>query len=377
MTLELTCSRPPSGLDLSVRVSPEVYIISSMRVLIATVQVPFVRGGAEIHAEGLRDALRAEGHEAEIVAIPFKWYPPERILEHVLACRLLDLTEVAGEPVDLLIGLKFPAYLIPHPNKVLWILHQFRTAYDLWDHALGDLIYSPEGLQVRDAIRQTDSQLIPEAKAVFANSKNVARRLKEYCRVEATPLYHPPAQAEKFYCAAADDYLFYPSRLRLIKRQELVLEALARTKEPVRVRFAGGADLPAYAEELQDQTRRLGLRKRVEWLGDVSNEEKIALYAQALGILYTPVDEDYGYVTLEAMLASKPLITCTDSGGPLEFIRSEENGLIAEPQPAALAEAMDYLWAHREQAKRWGQEGRASYERMSITWPSVIRKLLS
>ena len=108
MTLELTCSRPPSGLDLSVRVSPEVYIISSMRVLIATVQVPFVRGGAEIHAEGLRDALRAEGHEAEIVAIPFKWYPPERILEHVLACRLLDLTEVAGEPVDLLIGLKFP-----------------------------------------------------------------------------------------------------------------------------------------------------------------------------------------------------------------------------------------------------------------------------
>ena len=88
-----------------------------MRILIATVQVPFVRGGAEIHAKGLRSALRAEGHEAEIVAVPFKWYPPERILDHMLACRLLDLTESAGTPVDRVIGLKFPAYFVPHPHK--------------------------------------------------------------------------------------------------------------------------------------------------------------------------------------------------------------------------------------------------------------------
>src|SRR5439155_3184295 len=67
--------------------------------------------GAEIHAEGLLQALRVEGHEAEIVAVPFKWYPPERILETMLACRLLDLTESAGTRVDRVIGLKFPAYL--------------------------------------------------------------------------------------------------------------------------------------------------------------------------------------------------------------------------------------------------------------------------
>ena len=101
-----------------------------MRILIATTQVPFIRGGAEAHAEGLRDALLREGHEAEIVAVPFKWYPAEKILDHMLACRLLDLTEVAGTPVDLLIGLKFPAYLIPHPNKVVWLVHQMRQVYD-------------------------------------------------------------------------------------------------------------------------------------------------------------------------------------------------------------------------------------------------------
>jgi len=127
-----------------------------MRILIATSQVPFIRGGAEIHAEGLRDALRAVGHEAEIIAIPFKWYPPQQILDHMLACRLLDLTEVAGTPVDLLIGLKFPAYLIPHPNKVLWILHQHRTAYELWDHPLSDMIYYPNGAQVRDELPSAD-----------------------------------------------------------------------------------------------------------------------------------------------------------------------------------------------------------------------------
>src|SRR5688572_32084642 len=89
----------------------------AMRILIGTTHVPFIRGGAEAHAEGLRDALIAAGHEAEIVAVPFKWYPPEKILEHMLACRLLDLTEVAGLPVDLFIGLKFPAYLIPRSEE--------------------------------------------------------------------------------------------------------------------------------------------------------------------------------------------------------------------------------------------------------------------
>src|SRR5215471_15350212 len=114
-----------------------------VRVVVATVRAPFVRGGAEAHAEGLRDALLAAGHEAEIVAVPFKWYPPERITDQMLACRLLDLTESDGVAIDRLIALKFPAYLIPHPAKVLWVLHQHRPAYDLWEHALGDLALYP------------------------------------------------------------------------------------------------------------------------------------------------------------------------------------------------------------------------------------------
>jgi glycosyltransferase involved in cell wall biosynthesis len=348
-----------------------------MRILIATTHVPFIRGGAEAHAEGLHDALVRAGHEAEIVAVPFKWYPPEKILEHMLACRLLDLTEVAGLPVDLLIGLKFPAYLVPHPRKVLWILHQFRTAYELWDHPLGDLIFSPNGQEVRDAIREADRRIIGRANKVFANSVNVAARLQEYCGIDSTPLYHPPPHAEKFYAAAPEDYFFFPSRLCLPKRQALVLQALALTSPAVRVRFAGTPDNPAYANELQALARKLRVHDRVEWLGQVSEETKCDLYARARGIIYPPIDEDYGYVTLEAMLAAKPVITCTDSGGPLEFVRDGETGLVAGPTQQELSAAMERLWQHPGEAREMGAAGRALYDGLGISWDEVVRKLLA
>jgi glycosyltransferase involved in cell wall biosynthesis len=348
-----------------------------MRILIATVQVPFIRGGAEVHAEGLRDALVAAGHEAEILAIPFKWYPPEKILDHILACRLLDVSEVAGTRVDRLIGLRFPAYLIPHPNKVLWILHQHRTAYDLWDHALSDLVYYPNGSQVREAIEHADRTLIPEARAVFANSQNVARRLKQFCDIDSTPLYHPPPHAEQFYSAVADDYLFFPSRLCIPKRQALALNALAVTRNPVRLCFAGISDHPDYTDKLQSLARKLKVHKRVEWLGGINEEEKRARYAGALAIVYPPLDEDYGYVTLEAMLSSKPVVTCRDSGGPLEFVVDRQTGLIADATPEALANAFDFIWENRDAAADWGRAGRARYESLNLSWSNVVQKLLA
>jgi glycosyltransferase involved in cell wall biosynthesis len=348
-----------------------------MRVIISTVQVPFVRGGAEVLADGLRDALRAEGHQAEVVTVPFKWYPPERILDHMLACRLLDLTESSGARVDRVIGLKFPAYYANHPNKVLWVLHQHRAAYDMWGNALEDLDAFPNGSQVRDVIREADRRLLPEARAVYTIAGNVSGRLKHYCDVDSRPLYHPPAHADRFFCAEAEDYFFYPSRINASKRQGLVLEALGHTSRPVRVRFAGTGAHPGVLDELKAQARRLGVQDHVEWLGEVSEEQKRELYARALAVVFPPLDEDYGYVTLEAMLSSKAVVTCTDSGGPLEFVVAGETGTVCEPTPDALADALDRLWDDRPRARALGAAGRQRYRAMNITWPAVVERLVA
>jgi glycosyltransferase involved in cell wall biosynthesis len=348
-----------------------------MRILIATIQVPFTFGGAEILSKQLRKALISEGHEAEIVSVPFKWYPPERILDHILANRLLDLSESHGLPIDRMIGLRFPAYLISHPNKILWILNQYRTAYDLWDTPYNDLIHYPNGFQVREMIRRVDRQLIPEANAVFANSRNVANRLRQFCYIESTPLYHPPLNAEHFYVSEAEDYLFYPGRISSIKRQSLVLEALAMTRLPVRVYFAGVPDTPPFYAKLKELAHRKQVDHRVKWLGFISEEEKHRYYALSRAVVYPPFDEDYGIEVLEAMLSSKAVITCADSGGPLEFVRHEVTGFISEPSPSALADVFDKIWDNPNIVKSWGEAGRELYDSMDITWSNVTDRLLA
>ena len=348
-----------------------------MHILITTTQVPFVQGGAEVHARSLVTALQAAGHRAEIVAIPFKWYPPERMLDNMLACRLLDLTESNGRTVDRVIGLKFPAYLIPHPNKVLWILHQHRQAYEQWDHVLGDMNHYGNGREVRDAIRRADTQLIPEARAVFTNSQNVSRRLQEFCGLGSTPLYHPPDRADAFFCDAAEPYFFFPSRINASKRQRLAVQALAHAGAGSRLVICGESEDPIYYEKLLEDVRTLGLEKRVTLLGRVSEQEKLRLYANCLAVVYPPFDEDYGYITLEGMLSSKPVVTCTDSGGPLEFVVDGETGLVAEPEPGPLGAALAGLWENKDAAAAMGRAGRASYLGRNITWSAVVEALLT
>ncbi len=347
-----------------------------MRVLVVTTQVPFVRGGAEIHADNLVSELQRAGHETNLVAIPFRWYPPAKLLDHLLACRLLDLTESNGVKIDRVIGLKFPAYHIPHPHKVLWILHQQRPLFDLWETPNADLAFFPEGRDVRETVVKLEGQLLAEARALFANSKNVATRLERHTGYQARALYHPPAHADQFYTREAERYFFYPSRLCGLKRQELVLRALAHTKRPVEVIFAGSPDHPGYLRELNDLSRTIGVHQRVQWLGQITEETKRHLYARSLAVLFPPLDEDYGYVTLEAMLSAKPVITCTDSGGPLEFVREGETGRISEPTPEALAEVLDELWDDPARCRRLGVNARDHYSSLGISWEHVINTLL-
>ncbi|HEV7476003.1 MAG TPA: glycosyltransferase family 4 protein [Pyrinomonadaceae bacterium] len=342
-------------------------------VLICTTQVPFTTGGAESHVEGLRLALIRAGYSAEVVALPFKWYPPSEIMRSALAWRLLDLSEANGKPVDLVIGMKFPAYLVAHERKVLWIMHQYRSAYNLWDTPFDDLSTYPEGAQVREWIRSADNRLIPEAKKVFANSKTVAERLRLYNKIESQPLYHPPPRAEHLRYGQQGDYIFYPSRLEPQKRQELLIEAARYLRTPVKIVFAGGSGDSKRYESL---VKQFDVKDRVCLRGFVDESEIIGLYENALGVCYLPFDEDYGYVTLEGMLSAKPVVVARDGGGATEFIEHEREGLVVDPDPQAIAESLDSLYSDRERARAMGQRGQEKLKAMKLSWEHVVESLI-
>jgi glycosyltransferase involved in cell wall biosynthesis len=343
-------------------------------ILICTTQVPFTTGGAESHVEGLRRAFIEAGYNAEVAALPFKWYPPTEIMRGTLAWRLLDVTEANGKAIDLVVGMKFPAYTVAHPRKVLWILHQHRSAYNLWGTPFDDLSTFPEGARVRDFVRHCDSRFIPEARKVFANSRAVAERLRRFNRIESEPLYHPPPRAASLRAGEQGDYIFYPSRLEPQKRQELLIEAMSFTRTPVRAVFAGSSREPGQYESL---VKHHGVGDRVELRGFVSEQEMIELYANALGVCYLPFDEDYGYVTLEGMLSSKPVVVARDGGGATEFVEHEGEGLVTDPDPRAIAECLDRLHADRERARRMGERGREKLLALNLSWPNVVEKIIS
>jgi len=347
------------------------------KIVIANTQVPFVSGGAEYLAERLQKKIIEYGHKAEIVRIPFKWYPPERIPEHILACRLLDLTQASGEDIDVLIGLKFPAYYIKHPNKVLWLLHQFRQVYDLWGTKYQDIPSTPEGLKIRDIIIQSDNTFLREAKKIYTNSKIVAKRLKDFNNIDATLLYPPLDDSDKFYCGEFSDYIFYPSRVNIIKRQALAIESIKYVKTNAKLVIAGKADNESYMNYLQDIIKKNNLQDKVKLMGVITQNEKFKLFADALGCLYIPYDEDsYGFVTLESFYSKKPVITCIDSGGTLETVEDGINGYIVPPEPEVIASAIDELYSNKERAKKMGMAGYEKLLSLNISWDNVIEALL-
>jgi glycosyltransferase involved in cell wall biosynthesis len=102
--------------------------------------------------------------------------------------------------------------------------------------------------------------------------------------------------------------------------------------------------------------------------------ELVRQYAQCRAVVFAPFDEDYGFVTMEAFRSGKPVITCTDSGGPAELVRDGENGFVADPTPEALAGSMRRLMEHRGEAERLGDAARADAAR--LTWPATVKRLL-
>ena len=343
-------------------------------VVVCEAQVPFVHGGAEVHVRELVRELKTRGYEAELVSVPFKWYPKEEILPHAAAWRLLDLSESNGRPIDLVIASKFPTYFVRHPNKVAWLIHQYRAAYELCGTPYSDFGHNERDVGLRDTLVGLDTEMLGECRRVFANAENTANRVRKYNGIAADALYHPPRLARQLAAASPHfgDFVLSVGRIESVKRVDLLVSAMSRVDKPIRLVVAGDGTQRANVERMAAEA---GLSDRVHFLGAVQDEQLLALYRDALAVLYPPYDEDFGYVTLEAFLSRKPVVTAVDSGGPNEFVVDGVNGFVRQPDAEAFADAINLLARDRGRAASLGAAG---HERARmITWDGVIEKLVS
>jgi glycosyltransferase involved in cell wall biosynthesis len=335
-----------------------------MRIAVCSPQVPFARGGAEILAERLTEELQARGHEADLVTIPFKWYPGEKVLTHALLWRLVDLDEVDGRTVDLVIGTKFPSYVVRHPNKVVWLVHQFRQAYELDRTELGQFGESARDRALRRKLHDLDRVALGEARRLCTISQNVTDRLRNNLGLDSEVVL-PPPQALEFRCDEYGDFILSVNRLDRAKRIDLLLEAAKQNDLPV-VIAGDGPD----RERLESIANG-----RARFAGRVSEEELADLYARCRAVYYAPVDEDYGMVPYEAFLSGKPVVTMTDAGGPLDVVSDRQTGLVVEPRVDELGSALRHLLEHEDDARAWGAAGKLRAEQ--VTWDHAVERLLA
>ncbi len=333
-------------------------------IAICAFQTLFTKGGAELQVTVLEHELKERGYPVEVVRIPFAWAKAD-LLEQTLLWRLIKVE------ADLVIATNFPSYFVKHDNKVVWLNHQHRQLYELYGTPYSAFGSEPGDAETRHIIAAADARVLGEARRVFTTSRNVAQRLQRCNGVAGESLYHPPPLARSLAFREYGDFVLMPTRFENHKRPELFVEALRRSRSGLKGVIVGSGPLEA---ELRRRVHAYGLEDRVRFAGFVDDPTLVDLYARCRAVFYAPFDEDYGYVTLEAFHARKPVVTTPDSGGVLEFVDDGVTGLVADTDPAALAGSIDRLGASVDLCRRLGETG---HERIrDISWDDVIARLV-
>jgi glycosyltransferase involved in cell wall biosynthesis len=318
--------------------------------------------GAERHYLGMVEAFRSKV-ETEWIQVPISEYNWEAVLQGYLDCYEIDVSRF-----DVVVSTKNPTYMAQHPRHVCWLLHQMRVFYDRFDDEYGSL--PPHMLkdrqQQRDTIHRLDTLGFRQVRRIFTNGHETARRLNFYNGFEAEVL-HPPVFASGHH-NGAQEYFFLPGRLHRWKRVDLVLRAMKHVSADIPLLIAGTG------EDEAEFRKTAGGDPRIRFLGFVDDAELLELYANALGVLFVPKDEDFGYITVEAMLSHKPVIVCKDSGEPALLVRDGESGFVVDPDPFAVAEAMNSLLANRQLAREMGEAAYRSAPGQS--WGPIVDRLL-
>jgi glycosyltransferase involved in cell wall biosynthesis len=341
------------------------------RIAVVTSSPPMVEGGHLVIARALVQALRQARHEAEIIVTPQNRFGRQG--SAYLANWLTDVGSAGGAPIDQVISLRYPSYAVRHPNHVCWLNHTMREYYDLWPSFSAGL-RTPGLIKERlrrTAIRSADRYLLTRnVRKLFVQSRTVQRRLAMWPELQSTVLYPPPPQ-RPYRCDGYGDYIFMVSRLTPLKRADLLVQALAEPQAAgIRAIIAGdGED----RDRLGSLIARLGLSDRVSLCGRVTDDEVIDHLARCRAVCFPPVEEDYGFVTVEAFASRKAVITCRDSGGPAELVGDGVNGFVCDPTSASLASALQRVMDDTKLADQLGTEAHA--RGAQLNWPDAVRQL--
>jgi glycosyltransferase involved in cell wall biosynthesis len=342
-------------------------------VAVVTSSPPFVEGGHLVMARELVRALGESGHDATLVVTPQNRFGRQASAYLAAWCTDVGLAH-DGRRIDRVISLRYPAFAVRHPDHVLWLNHRMREYYDLWERFSRDLSWKnrlKEGTR-RRLLHRADRFFLKRIPRRFAISATVQARLQQWGGIPSDVL-HPPPPVRQYRSDAFGDYLFGVSRLDPLKRFDLLLHALA---DPA----AGGihcviAGDGAERRSLVALAGQLGLDSRVRFVGRVSDAELLDHLARCRAVAFVPWNEDYGFVTVEAFSCARPVVTCSDSGGPAELVRDGVNGYVTAPTPEALAAGLARVMSDRTHAIRLGEAAAAQVAAM--TWPAAVERLMS
>lgn len=327
------------------------------------------RGGAENLYEGLVNALKFAGHSAIQIEIPVDESSFEKILESYCYCYDLNLNDY-----DCVISTKAPTYMVQHKNHISYLIHTIRVFYDMFDSEY--TINDKEKQKQRQIIQAFDRYALDpgRVKKYYAIGQTVIDRLKKshsFWNTIPFQVIYPATRISHFNSPEEGQFIFLPGRLHRWKRADLIINAMKFVKSPIKLVIAGkGED----EENLQKLVKKLKLEERVQFLGRISDDELLDLYSKSIVIPFTPVHEDYGYITIEAFKSKKPVITCHDSGEPAIIVKDNVSGFVVDPDPQKIAEKINYLIDHPEKISQMGNAGFDSVK--NIKWEKIISKLL-
>ena len=339
-----------------------------MRIAVVTSSPAKTEGGHMVIARELTQALRDAGHDAEVVVTPDYGFGRQ--------ARAYFETWRTALPrgIDRIISLRYPSYAVRHPRHVCWLNHTMREYYDLWERFSGPL--SPQGRlkeRVRRAlIHAADRYLLTHnVTKLFVQSRTIQQRLAIWPALTSTVLY-PPAPQRAYRTERYGPEFLFISRLTSLKRADLVVRAVADSASGgARVTIAGEGE---EREPLEKLAAALNVASRVTFTGRLTDDQMLEQLARCRAVIFPPVQEDYGLVTVEAFAARKAVITCRDSGGPAELVQDEVSGFICEPTPASVGAAMRRLAEEAPLAEKMGAAAHAAGARLN--WPDTVKSLV-